>query len=63
MNEKLVDTIAQLVQQGGTTALWIYGMSVATGIIKFAIGFGCMVIAVKRVCQTVKYGVDHAREK
>jgi len=54
MNEKIVDMIIQLADTGSTTALWLYGIYVVGTVSKFAIGFGCVYLAVTKFCSTGK---------
>ena len=54
MNEKIVEMVLQLAEQGGHTALWLYGIYVFGAVAKFCIGFGCFVIATYKFCGTWK---------
>jgi len=52
MNDKMCETIVQSVQQGGTTAIWLYAIYILGGVTKFLIGFGCVGFAVVKFCKT-----------
>ena len=54
MNEKIVESIIQMVQTGGLTAIWIYAIYVLGAVLKFAIGFGCLFMGIHHICANVK---------
>jgi len=55
MNDKICETIVQLAQSGGTTAIWLYGVYILGGVAKFLVGFGCVGFAVVKFCRTWRY--------
>ena len=60
MNEKIVELITKLAETGSTTALWFYGLYVFGSVIKFVIGFGCVLMGIKTFCKTWK-GISNAK--
>ncbi len=53
MNEKLFETINNLIQTGGNTAIWILAIYFGSVIAKFAIGFGCILAGICKLCKTL----------
>ena len=54
MSDKIVDMVVKLVETGSTSALWFYGIYVLGSVLKFVIGFGCILLSVTRFCATLK---------
>jgi hypothetical protein len=54
MSEKIIDMVVKLVETGSTSALWFYGIYVLGSVLKFVIGFGCVLLSVTRFCAALK---------
>jgi len=52
MNDELLKAVIEMVRQGGTAAMWIYVAYLLGGVLKFAIGFGCILLGIYRACKT-----------
>jgi len=52
MNEKICELITELASTGGTTAIWLYGLYVVGGVLKYVIGFGCVLAGIYKACST-----------
>ena len=52
MNEKILQAIVELVSSGGTAAIWVYAIYVAGAVLKFVIGFGCILAGIRYACKT-----------
>ena len=53
MSEKIIDMVVKLVETGSTSALWFYGIYAVGSVLKFVIGFGCMLLSVTKFCATL----------
>ena len=58
MSENLMQAIVEMVKQGGTTALWVYVIHTVGAILKFGIGFGCLLVGLCKACKTIKLIAD-----
>jgi hypothetical protein len=54
MNEKLIDAIVQLAQQGGTVAIWLFAIHILGGVLKFVVAFGCILLSVTKICNVLR---------
>ena len=53
MNEKLFETINNLIQTGGDTAINVLLIYYGTTVAKFLIGFGCLYLGITKLCKTL----------
>lgn len=54
MSKELCEMIIQLANQGGTVAIWLFGLHIVGSVLRFIIGFGCFAYAVIKFCKTWK---------
>lgn len=54
MDEKIINMITQLVNTGSSTALWFYLVYIVGSVLKFIIGFGCLLLSVCKFCAVVR---------
>jgi hypothetical protein len=57
MSDKIVDMITQLVATGSNTALYFYAIYVVGSVLKFVIGFGCLLLSVKKICAAIREAI------
>lgn len=53
MNDELMQSIIELIRDGGAAAVWIYCLHLGAGILKFIVGFGFFFLAVKSAGKVV----------
>ena len=54
LEEKLFETLNTLIQTGGSTAIVVIAIYYGTAVLKYAIGFGCILLGIGRFCKTWK---------
>lgn len=63
MNDRIVTLITELAASGGDTAIWLYGLYVAGTVAKFIVGFGCILLGIRKICKTIILVVENCDEK
>jgi len=58
MNENLVQAILEMIQAGGNAAIVVYIVHVAGEVLKWGVGFGCILMSVRWICRTIKEYLD-----
>lgn len=53
MNEKILETITQLLEAGGNMALTVYIIHMVAGILKYVVGFGFLYIGLRHLGKVV----------
>jgi len=50
--EEITKTILELASKGGLTAVWLYSIYMLGAVLKFVIGFSCLIVSVRMACKT-----------
>lgn len=63
MDEKIIQLIIDLANQGGSLAVWLYTVHVLGGVLKYVIGFGIIYAAVNKIGSVIKTCIECKDER